>query len=138
MQQMIMINSHPHDIYRKQDVMTASSVDLIVMLYDALKKNIVLGRRGIEKKDVMGAHKHLMKAQEIIAELISSLDMNYRISEELLSIYDFMLSSVRDANIHKDAKPIEPLIGMVDSLRSAWSEIGMANKGTMPWREEQA
>ena len=80
MQQMVMLNRRPQDAYRKQDVMTASSVDLIVMLYDALKKNIVLGRRGIMGRNVQAAHNHLIKAQEIVTELVNSLDMSYDIS----------------------------------------------------------
>ena len=109
-QQTIIINTRPQDAYRRQDVLTASSGDLIVMLYDALKKNIILGRRGIEKRDIMGAHKHLMKAQDIVSELINSLDMNYKISEELLTMYEFMLRQLQDANIHKDKEPLVPVI----------------------------
>ena len=138
-QQMVMINSRPQDVYRQQDIMTASSVDLIVMLYDALKKNLVLGRRGIEKRDVLIAHKHLIKAQEIVTALINSLDMNYQISEELLAIYDFILKSTEEANVRKEAGTIEPLIEIVDELRSAWHEISTMKKGTaVQWREEQA
>jgi flagellar protein FliS len=135
---MIMINSRPQDAYRRQDVLTASPVDLVIMLYDALKKNIILGRRGIEKKDIEGAHKHLVKAQEIITELINSLDMNYQISEELLDIYEFALRSVAEANIKKDAEPLAPVLEMVDSIREAWKEISSTNKGTSYLREEQA
>jgi len=138
MQQMVMINTRPQDAYRKQDILTASSVDLIIMLYDALKKNIVLGRRMIGKKDVQNSHKYLIKAQEIVSELINCLDMNYPISEELLSIYDFMLRNIEEANIRKDEAPLAPLMEMIDSLREAWKEISATNKGTMYLQEVQA
>jgi len=129
MQQTVMLNSHPQDAYHKQDVLTANSVDLIVMLYDALKKNIILGKRGIAKMDVNSAHTHLMKAQEIVTALINSLDMNYQIAEDLLAIYDFILRSLEDANVRKDAEPLEPLLDIVESLREAWKEISDSNKG---------
>ena len=138
MQQMVMINSRPQDAYRRQDVLTAGPVDLIVMLYDGLKKNIVLGKRGIIKKDIAGAHKHLMKAQMILTELINSLDMNYEISEELLDLYEFALRSLTEANMHKDAEPLDPVIEMVDSIRDAWKEIGANNRGTLQLGEERA
>ena len=137
MQQTIMINSRPQDAYRRQDVLTASSADLIVMLYDALKKNIILGRRGIEKRDIMAAHRHLMKAQDIVTELVGSLDMNYQISEELLTMYEFILRQLQDANIHKDKEPLEPVIEMVDSIRDAWKEVCSINRRTMFSSEEQ-
>jgi len=138
MQQMVMINSRPQDAYRRQDVLTAGPVDLIVMLYDALKKNIVLGKRGILKKDIPGAHKYLIKAQMILTELINSLDMNYEISNELLDLYEFALKGLADANMHKDAEPLDPIIEMVDSIREAWKEISTMNRGQVQLGEERA
>ena len=138
MQQMVMINTRPQDAYRKQDVMTAGPVDLIVMLYDALKKNIILGKRGIMKQDVPSAHKALMKAQMILRELINSLDMNYEISNELLELYEFALKNIADANMHKNAEPLEPVIEMVDSIREAWKEISGLNRGQLQLGEERA
>ena len=138
MQQSVMLNAHPQDAYKRQDILTANSIDLVVMLYDALKKNLILGKRKIAKNDVEGAHKHLMKAQEIVTALINSLDMNYEISEDLFAIYEFILRSAEEANTKKDAAPIEPLIEIVDELRSAWDEIRTSVKGTMYMSEEQA
>jgi flagellar protein FliS len=137
MQQMVIINTRPQDAYRRQDILTANSGDLIVMLYDALKKNIILGRRSIEKRDIIGAHKHLIKAQDIVSELINSLDLNYPISEELLEMYEFMLRKLQEANIHKDADPLIPVVRMVDIIRDAWKEICSVNKGTVYLSEEK-
>lgn len=138
MQEMVLINSRPQDAYRKQDVLTASSIDLVVMLYDALKKNLVLGRRSIEKNNPSSSHKHLIKAQEIVSALINSLDMNYQIADELFALYEFILTNTIEANIRKDATLLPPLIEMVDELRSAWYEISIQTKGTMHLKEEQA
>jgi len=138
MQQMVSLNTRPQDAYRRQDVLTAGPVDLIVMLYDALKKNLVLGKRGISNKNVQVAHKHLIKAQLIITELVNSLDMSYQISEELLDLYNFALKSIADANMHKDTEPLDPVIEMVDSIREAWKEISLNNRGTMKLGEELA
>jgi len=138
MQQMVSLNSRPQDAYRRQDILTASAVDLIIMLYDALKKNIILGKRGIGKKDLAATHKHLVKAQEILSELINCLDMNYPISEELLSLYEFGLRNIEEANVRKNEEPLEPVIEMVDSLRDAWKEISATSRGTMHLQEVQA
>lgn len=130
MQQML-LNTRPQDAYRKQDVMTASPVDLIVMLYDALKRNIVMGRRGISNKNVPFAHKHLIKAQLILTELINSLDMNYDISNELLDLYEFALRNIAEANMQKSPTPLDPVVDMVDNLREAWIEVSKKNRGTL-------
>ncbi|MCL2221165.1 MAG: flagellar export chaperone FliS [Oscillospiraceae bacterium] len=133
-----MINTRPQDAYKKQDVLTAGPVDLIVMLYDALKKNIVLGKRGILKHDVTLAHKHLVKAQMIVTELINSLDMSYEISNELMSLYDFALTSLVHANTKKDAEPLDAVIDMVDNIREAWKEISSMSRGQVQLGEELA
>ena len=134
----VMLNMRPQDAYKRQDVLTAGPVDLIVMLYDALKKNIILGKRGILKNDIAVAHKHLVKAQMIVTELIASLDMSYDISKELMSLYDFALDSLVRANTRKDAEPLDPIIEMVDRIREAWKEISSISRGTIQIGEELA
>ena len=131
MQPLVPLNASPQDAYKRQDVLTATPADLVVMLYDALKKNIMQARRGLERKNIQSTHDHLMKAQEIVTELVNSLDMNYDISTELLSLYEFMLTSLEDANIQKKPELLTPVIDIVDSLREAWQEIAQSNKGTL-------
>ena len=117
--------------------MTANSLDLIVLLYDALKKNIMRGKKGIIKNNAYFAHTHLMKAQEILTELVNCLDMNYEISEDLLNLYEFFIINIGEANLKKDPAPLEPVIEMVETLRSAWAEISVSNKGSLYASEGQ-
>lgn len=131
MRETISINSRPQDAYRQQDILTANPVDVIVMLYDALKKNIIVGKRKIIKNDVQGAHDHLMKAQQIVVELVNSLDMSYEIAENLLAIYEFILKTLEEANMKKDDKALEPLVEIIGDLREAWHEISVSNKGSL-------
>ena len=135
MRETISINSRPQDAYRQQDVLTANPIDVIVMLYDALKKNILVGRKKIAKNDVQSAHDHLMKAQLIVAELVNSLDMSYEISENLLDLYEFMIKTLQEANMKKDEKLLEPLLEIVSDLRDAWNEISVSNKGSLYLKE---
>jgi len=138
MQQAVTVSSRPQDAYRKQNVLTASPLELVVMLYDALKKNLVLGQRKIAKYDINGAHNCLMKAHDIVDELVGSLDMSYQMSEELLALYEFMLRNIEDANVRKDPAPLEVVIEMVDELRGAWHEISVSSKGSLHMGDEMA
>jgi flagellin-specific chaperone FliS len=40
--------------------------------------------------------------------------------------------------MHKDTEPLDPVIEMVDSIRDAWKEISLMNRGTMQLGEERA
>ncbi|MDR0446655.1 MAG: flagellar export chaperone FliS [Oscillospiraceae bacterium] len=123
------MSNNPQDLYRRQHVLTASPVELIVLLYDGLKKNIVRAERASEKGDVEKAHTCFIKAQNIISELMNSLDMSVPISDDLLRLYEFILHELIDANVKKDMSKIPDILGIVDELRSAWQEIADSQVG---------
>lgn len=122
MQQQYYVN-RPQEVYRKQAIMTASPLELIVMLYDGCRKNLLLAKKAIEKDNPCEAHKQLIKAQDVIAELANCLDMRYDISQQLFDIYEFVLRRLGEINMSKDAEAIVPILEIVDSLRTAWQEI---------------
>ena len=81
--------SNGYEKYKKVDVSTASQNKLIIMLYDGAIKFLETACAAMDKKHgVEEAHNNILKAQEIIYELLSSL--NYEageIAERLASIY---------------------------------------------------
>lgn len=109
--------------YQQQGIMTASPVDLIVMLYDECVKQLRIANVALEKKNYAEANKACKHAQDILTELISSLDLKFDIARNLMSIYEFMLHEIIDINIKKDAKGIKPIIDMLENLREAWAQI---------------
>ena len=135
MQQQYLLKN-PYDTYREQGVLTAGPMELIIMLYNGLRKNIVLAQRDIEREDPANAHDHLIKAQSIVSELVNSLDMSFSISQELLAIYEFILRRLVDINVAKNPSDIESLLGIVDSLREAWHEVNKSQKGGLYVKEE--
>ena len=119
------------DVYRKQSILTANPAELIVLLYDGLKKNLLLAKRHIDRKNAFAAHECLMKGQTIVDELVSCLDMSIPLSEELLPLYEFMLHSMAEANLKKDSSFIPPVVEIVTELEEAWEIIAASNKGIL-------
>jgi flagellar protein FliS len=117
-------------------VLTASPVELIVMLYDGLRKNIILGERAIKKRDMESAHNHLLKAQNIVSELMNCLDLSFEISEELMRIYDFLFRGLVESNIKKDADKLSDYLEVVDELRGAWIEVSTMQKSGVAMEPE--
>ncbi len=110
--------------YLTQSVMTASPAELVVMLFDACIKNVklaVLSLEGTPNPDK--ANTYFIKAQMIIDELVGSLDPAIELSGQLLPIYDFLLRSLRDMNIKKDASGSDDLLEILQSLRDTWQQI---------------
>lgn len=110
--------------YKEQVVSTTNPVGLVVMLYNGCIKRLKQAQLALDRKDFAETNTHLKRAQDIIAELVNSLDFNYQISKDLMALYDFMLREIVRINIAKDGDGIEPLVEMLSDLRDAWVQVG--------------
>ena len=129
---------NPYNTYKEQNVLTAKPMELILMLYNGLRKNILLAQRDMERHNTEGIHNHLVKAQSIVNELINSLDMSFSISRDLMSIYEFILNQLSAINMAKAPEGIDALLEIIDTLRDAWQQVNVMQKdGTLPLEEEQ-
>jgi len=109
--------------YKEHDVMMANPMELIVMLYNGCIKQLKLAKIAIDDKDVDKANGSLQKAQDIVMELMMSLDMSYEVSKELMNLYEFMAHEIGQVNVTKNPASIGPLVEMLTSLRDAWVQV---------------
>jgi flagellar protein FliS len=114
------------ETYKKQGVMTASPLELIVMLYDGFLRQVRAADAAIAEKDMEAANTALLKAQDIVTELMSSLDFRMPISRQLMQIYDFVHWKLREANANKDNAGLEDVAAMMGELRESWAQIKMS------------
>lgn len=110
------------DQYKQNTVFTATPEELTLMLYDGAIKFINIGKICIQNGEVQKAHEAIIRTQDIITELISSLDMKYEISKNLKDLYDFMMNRLIDANIRKSLQPLDEVLGLMTELRDTWKE----------------
>ncbi|SFL45053.1 flagellar export chaperone FliS [Pelosinus propionicus] len=126
-----MINN-PYDHYKKMQVETASQGRLIIMLYDGVLKNLRNAQQCITHKDINGAHRLLMKAQDIIKELNITLNMNAgEIAQNLRNLYLYMLQRLVEANVTKDTDKIAEVIDLLSTLKEAWDSVILKNKSVV-------
>lgn len=119
---------NPYRQYKKHDILMASPLELIVMLYSGCIKQLKLADVAINGKDFETANLNLHKAQEIISELINGLDFSYSISNELMSLYEFINRQISLINIKKDAGAIEPIVEILAALRDSWVKVQKQQK----------
>ncbi|HHW23103.1 MAG TPA: flagellar export chaperone FliS [Clostridiaceae bacterium] len=117
-----MIAYNAYNQYKENSIFTASPEELTLMLYNGLVKFIMRGMDSIEKRDIPDANTNIIKAQNIISELMNTLDMKYGLSSSLYSIYDYMLRRLIDANIAKDKEILEEILGFAKILRDTWEQ----------------
>lgn len=116
--------------YFENTVLTAAPEELTLMLYDGAIKFMNKAIIFIEMKDVEKAHHSILRAQDIFAELMSTLNMDYEISKNLYNLYDFINVSLIQANINKDSELLREAINLTRELRDTWAQaMKLAKKG---------
>ncbi|MDR2864206.1 MAG: flagellar export chaperone FliS [Spirochaetaceae bacterium] len=119
--------------YRQTKIKTAGQGQLVIMLYDGAVKNLdfaieLLALSADKKRDPGGIEKiskAVIKAQEIVTELMVSLDFERggEIAKNLFALYTWFNKELLEANISRDGKRISAVRTMIGDLRGAWTEI---------------
>ncbi len=117
--------------YRRAQVDTATPAQLLVMLYDGAIRFLSIAREKMADGEIEARHSNLLKAQGIIAELLSSLDMakGGEVATNLQRVYAYMLQQLVDANLYDKPAPIEEVLAMLRDLRESWATIAQQNLG---------
>ena len=126
--------------YRETRIKTASQGQLIIMLYDEAVKDL---DRGLEllalntggktnPGNIEKISRSILKAQEIITELIVSLDFDQGgdIAKNLFSLYSWFNKELLESNISHDTRRITAVRNQLSELRSAWLEIAAKSSET--------
>jgi flagellar secretion chaperone FliS len=114
--------ANPHQIYKQSSVQTASPAKLLLLLMDGAVRFLKQGIEGIEQGDIQKANTNLIKTQNIIYELIASLNTDYPVGKNLMSIYEYMIRRLTEANFHKKAEPAEEILSYLIELKDAWTQ----------------
>jgi len=116
--------SNPYKTYLKNEIEGATKGKLILLLYDGAIKFLRQANKYIELKDIPNSHQNIIKAENIIYELMSTLNMDAgEIAENLLQLYDFMVWQLIEANKEKNSEKIDSVIRLLTDLREAWKVI---------------
>ncbi len=104
-------------------VATASPATLLTMLYDRLVLDLERAEQAQVSGDRATANVQLQHAQDIVAELLSSLDTTvWDGAAGLASVYRFLLVEMVGANVSSDAARTRSCRTLVEPLRDAWRE----------------
>jgi flagellar protein FliS len=121
------MENNPLKAYKETQIKSATPGQLIIMLYDGAIKNINIALDGLGKKSKKLDHisNAIIKAQDIISELMVSLDFEKggEIAKNLFSIYVFMNRELLNANIGKEAASLNTVKKILTELRDAWIQI---------------
>lgn len=110
--------------YKKNQINTSSNENLVLMLYDGGRKFISRGLKSLESGDVQTAHHNLLRAQDILSELMSGINFEAgEIAQGLFALYEYMHYRLIQANLQKDSQPAQEVLVMLNDLRDTWVQV---------------
>lgn len=100
------------------------------MLYDGAIRFLTQAKLAFEHQNREMAREKLMRAEDIINELNSSLDLSEggQIAGSLRSLYLWMKRQIMQALINQDPAPLDECISQLQDLREAWAEAAGAEE----------
>lgn len=129
-----MYGKNAHSTYQTVQITTTDRGRLLLMMYEGAIKFLKQSKAGLEEKDIAKFCRFLSKGQAIIAELMNTLDFEKggTIARDLDRLYDFMMFYLSEANLYRDGERITKVIGLIETIYSAYREIIEGNKGDTP------
>jgi flagellar protein FliS len=121
----LMANSYMQrqNAYRQTQIHTASKEQLVLMLYDGVIRFSEQGREAITVKDLEKKQFALVRAQDIIFELVNGLDHERggEIAANLSRLYAYAIKRLVEANLKNDPTGIDEAQDIFRNLREAWA-----------------
>lgn len=114
--------------YQSNQVTTATPAELTLMLYNGALKFIKQVKIALEEKDIIKANEGSLKIQDILYELMSTLNSDYEISKEFARLYEYMLQRTIEANIRKDVEILLEVEDLFIQFRDTWKEAMLLAK----------
>jgi len=103
-------------------IMSASPLQLIIIMYEQFLELIPDIKRNIEKKSAAAMEPDSERAQAIIDELINALDFDVEMSKDLGAIYFYVRNRILEANIRFDAAIWDDIESVVRPLYEGFKE----------------
>ncbi|WP_034552225.1 flagellar export chaperone FliS [Carnobacterium funditum] len=113
------------NVYKQNQILNATPKKLVIMLYEGAIKNLKLAELSATDKKIEETNNALIKVQNIIQELMSTLDFKNggEVAENLNQLYDYYMTELIKANRSKDPESIKNIRVPLEELRDTWIEI---------------
>ncbi|APM39299.1 flagellar export chaperone FliS [Clostridium kluyveri] len=125
-----MYTANAYSTYKTNSINYASKDQLLLMLVDGAVKFVKIGRQAVIDKDIKKAHENIIKTQNIFYELIATLDVSRAgdWGQSLMSVYDFIVRRLIDANMKKDIAILDEIIPLIENVKDTWEQAYKISK----------
>ena len=112
--------------YQATQISTATKEQLLLITYDIGIKACRMAEAALggdeAKKDLALANREIIRAQEVIRELMVTLNTERggEMAQGLMRLYDYMYQLLVEGNIKKEPEGIRTVRGMLEELKETW------------------
>ncbi len=109
--------------YQNNKINTATPAELTLMLYEGAIKFCNIAKAGLDEKNITKTNNNILKAENIITHLRTTLDFAYPVAQEFEKVYLYIYNGLVESNIKKDGEKLEEIIGTIREMRDTWKEV---------------
>jgi flagellar secretion chaperone FliS len=117
------MRNHGYQSYFDNEILAASPLKLIQILYSAALDSIAAARRHVRHKDIRARTRAVNKAIGIVSELYQCLDHEAggALSRKLAGLYDYIVWLLIKSNLEQIEAPLAEAEGLLSTLGEAWT-----------------
>ena len=122
------MNRPAHRQYNQVQIKTANKGKLIVLLYQGAVRFLRKAVVQLDDKDMEAKGNSLIRAQDIVLELMYALDQQLldegnELAHNLQRLYLYCYRRLVHANTHLDQAAIKEVIELLNNLLEAWEKV---------------
>ena len=124
----------------QQELAEADPHKITLMLMQGVLEKLAQAKGCFVRGDLAGKSEHVSRAMTIIIYLRDTLDLNVKekVTDDLYSLYSFMVSHLTDSSQKDTEKQLSDVIEMMLPIKTAWQQIPQAAKEQAYKAREQA
>ena len=115
--------NNPYMQYQRDQILTSSPAAVTLMLYDGIIKFGNISKEAMINKDIEKAHNNIIKIQNILKELLNTLNYKYEVAKDFEIIYTNIANLTFQANISKNPDDMEKAIEAMREIRETWVKV---------------
>lgn len=113
------------DAYLRTQILTAPPEKLQLLLYDGAIRFATQGRRKLVEGDYESSCLFLVKAQNIVLELLCGLrpEHDAALCGRMAALYSFIYHKLLDANVNRSPEAVDDALKILSIQRRTWLEL---------------
>lgn len=112
------------DLYKQNQVETATPEEILILLYEGAIRFLTIARKAQLDNNTQKCHDNILRAQHIITEFMTSLDMEIGgdMALNLYRLYEYLHYRLVQANVKKEVALLDEVLDHLRKLKATWEE----------------